>query len=80
MHGHPKLLVVKWLVLSVTVRVSIKARDREWIVLFLSIIKSDKHDTPLSCPPGLRPSPTSVDTAMSLVAIRCKCDVMQVSP
>ena len=37
MHGHPKLLVVKWLVLSVTVRVSIKARDREWIVLFFCL-------------------------------------------
>ena len=36
-HGHPKLLVVKWLVLSVTFRVSIKARDREWIVLFFCL-------------------------------------------
>ena len=32
MHGHPKLLVVKWLGLSVTVRVRVRVRagDREW--------------------------------------------------
>ena len=31
-HGHPKLLVVKWLGLSVTVRVRVRVRagDREW--------------------------------------------------
>ena len=30
-HGHLKLLVVKWLGLNVTVSVRVWARDREWI-------------------------------------------------
>ena len=30
-HGHPKLLVVKWLGLNVTVKVRVWTRDREWI-------------------------------------------------
>ena len=37
-HGHLKLLLVKWLGLSVTVR----ARDRE-LIFFLSILKSDEY-------------------------------------
>ena len=33
LHGHLKLLVVKWLGLSITVRVRVRARDREWIYM-----------------------------------------------
>ena len=65
-HGHPKLLVVKWLGLSVTVRVRvrIKARDSGWIFHSLFCFSlSYKWQIPLSYPPGLRPGPTSVDTA-----------------
>ena len=51
MHGHPKFFVVKWLEplvleFSVTVRVRVRARDREWIFhsfIILSILKSDNH-------------------------------------
>ena len=31
MHGHQKLLVVKWLGLSITVRIRVSTWDREWI-------------------------------------------------
>ena len=43
MHGCPKLLMVKWLGISVTV--GIRVRDREWtsFLLVFSILKSDKH-------------------------------------
>jgi len=33
-HGFPKLLVVLWLGLSVTVRVRARAWDREWVFHF----------------------------------------------
>ena len=37
MLGHPKLHVVKWLGLSVTVRDRVRASDREWIFLLFSL-------------------------------------------
>ena len=41
-HGCSKFLVVKWLGLSVTVRVRVRAGDRKWILFFLSILKVTK--------------------------------------
>ena len=41
MHGHPKFFVVKWLGLSVTVRV--RARDREWTFVLPSLCGPTKN-------------------------------------
>ena len=38
-HGHPKLLVVYWLGLSIAGSVRVRAGYREWILHFLLILK-----------------------------------------
>ena len=44
MHSRSNLLGVKWLGLSVTIRVRVRAGDREWISFFsFSLLKSDEH-------------------------------------
>ena len=35
--------MVKWLGLGVTVRVRVRAEDREWVISFLLFFLSDKH-------------------------------------
>ena len=66
----PKLLMAKWLGLSATVNIRVRARNKGWLPCFVT-----NTFVFLS---WLRPgSPLSVDTTMSLVvAIWCKCDVM----